>query len=86
MTSFFEIVELPNGDVSLRRADEDGEGEEPIVTIQFSEEAKESLKTFHVDVARAMLEAGIRKVSELSGVEVENAEYSEHFSDSSRVH
>jgi hypothetical protein len=69
MADFFEIVELSNGDIGLRRADE--ESEELIVKIQFSEEAKEGLKNNHIEVAHAMIEAGVSKVSELSGLDIE---------------
>tara|TARA_R110001583_G_scaffold114974_6_gene265500 strand:+ start:224 stop:514 length:291 start_codon:yes stop_codon:yes gene_type:complete len=69
MADFFEIVELSNGDIGLRRADE--ESDEMIVKIQFSAEAKEGLKNNHIEVAHAMIEAGVSKVSELSGIEVE---------------
>lgn len=70
MADFFEIVELSNGDIGLRRADE--ESEEMIVKIQFSAEVKESLKNNHVEVAHAMIEAGVSKVSELSGLDFEH--------------
>ena len=76
MSGFFEIIELSNGDIALRRSDEFEGGE--LVRIHFSEDAKASLQAHHVDVARVMLEAGIRKVGELSGMEVEKDEvYSE---------
>jgi hypothetical protein len=70
MADFFEIVELSNGDIGLRRADE--ESEEMIVTIKFSEEAKVGLKNNHIEVAHAMIEAGVGKVGELSGLDVEH--------------
>ena len=69
MADFFEIVELSNGDIGLRRADD--ESEELIVKIQFSEEAKEGLNNNHIEVAHAMIEAGVSKVSELSGLDIE---------------
>lgn len=69
MVDFFEILELSNGDVVLKKSDD--ESGEIIVTIQFSNDVKESLKNHHVDVAHAMIEAGIKKVGELSGAEVE---------------
>ena len=72
MADFFEIVELSNGDIGLRRADE--ESDEMIVTIQFSAEAKEGLKNNHIEVAHAMIEAGVSKVSELSGLDIEQDE------------
>ena len=42
-----------------------------IVRIKFSDEAKENLKNNHIEVAHAMIEAGVNKVSELSGLEIE---------------
>ncbi len=69
MADFFEIVELTNGVIGLRKADE--ESGEMIVKIQFSEEAKRGLKNHHIEVAHAMIEAGVSKVGELSGIEVE---------------
>lgn len=71
MTRFFEIVELSNGDIALRRADE-GDGE-ALVSIHFSEGVKDSLDEHHADIARVMIEAGVRRVSELSGVSVEQS-------------
>ena len=70
MADFFEIVELSNGDIGLRKADDTSE--DMIVRIQFSAEAKESLKNNHIEVAHAMIEAGVSKVSELSGLEMEH--------------
>lgn len=69
MVDFFEILELSNGDVILKKSDD--VSDEVIVTIQFSAEAKEGLKNNHVDVAHAMIEAGIRRVGELSGADIE---------------
>lgn len=69
MADFFEIVELSNGDIGLRKADDTSE--EMIVSIKFSAEARESLKNNHIEVAHAMIEAGVNKVSELSGLEIE---------------
>ncbi|GAA6133588.1 hypothetical protein NBRC116188_03770 [Oceaniserpentilla sp. 4NH20-0058] len=69
MASVFEIVELSDGDIALKRSD--GEGE-PLVRITFSVDAKESFPEQHIEIAKAMIEAGVRKVGELSGVEVED--------------
>lgn len=69
MADFFEIVELSNGDIGLRKADD--ASDEMIVRIQFSSEAKEGLKNHHIEVAHAMIEAGVNKVSELSGLDIE---------------
>lgn len=73
MAGFFEIVELSNGDVALRRADEQDGAE--LVRIQFSEEAKASLQEHHLDIARVMLEAGVRMVGDLSGMEVDTDDF-----------
>lgn len=73
MARFFEIVELSNGDIALRRADEqDGDA---LVSIHFSDDAKASLQAHHMDIARVMIEAGVRKVGELSGMEVERDDF-----------
>lgn len=69
MTDFFEIIEFSNGDIGLRKAGDDLE--EMIVTIRFSEDAKEGLKSHYVEVVHAMIEAGIHKVGELSGMDIE---------------
>lgn len=69
MADFFEIVELSNGDIGLRKADDTSD--DMIVRIQFSAEAKENLKNNHIEVAHAMIEAGVNKVSELSGLDME---------------
>lgn len=73
MAHFFEIVELSNGDVILRRSDD--LDNEALVSIRFSESAKAGLQANHLDIARVMLEAGVRKVGELSGLEVERDDF-----------
>ena len=75
MASFFEIIELSNGDVALRRADDENKDE--IVKIQFSKEAKDGLNSHHLEIAHAMIEAGVRKVGEISGIEVEHSDFPE---------
>ncbi|UTW47204.1 hypothetical protein [Bacterioplanoides sp. SCSIO 12839] len=75
MARFFEIVELSNGDIALRRADEQ-EGD-ALVSIHFSDDAKASLQAHHMDIARVMIEAGVRKVGELSGMEVERDDFAQ---------
>jgi hypothetical protein len=69
MAAVFEIVELSDGDVALKRSD--GEGE-PLVKISFSGDAKMSFPEQHLEIAKAMIEAGVRKVGQLSGVQVED--------------
>ncbi|WP_426417858.1 hypothetical protein [Aestuariirhabdus sp. LZHN29] len=60
--SYLEIVELPTGEIVLQRSDE----EEPLVTIDFSEEAKLFLQEGHVEVAKAMINAGIAVVGSMA--------------------
>ncbi len=62
--SYLEIVELPNGDIVLQRAD--GEGK-PLLNIRFSNESKAYLTEGRLEVARAMIHAGIQAVAELTG-------------------
>ncbi|MGH1373744.1 MAG: hypothetical protein ACRBBW_17010 [Cellvibrionaceae bacterium] len=62
-SSLFEIVELADGRVGLRRAGEDGE---PLVSIQFSKEAEEYLNDSRFEVVKAMIEAGLEAVGDLA--------------------
>lgn len=84
MADFFEIIELSNGDIGLRKADD--ESAEMIVTIQFSPDAKEGLKNHYVEVAHAMIEAGIHKVGELSGLEIEQQQITTEPESSDLIH
>lgn len=61
-SSFYEIVMLPDGEVVLQRADEKGE---PLIRISFSEEALCYLRDGSIDVAKAMIDAGIDAVEVL---------------------
>lgn len=67
----FEIVELDNGDVVLRRADDDGE---PLVTIKFSDESESYLKDAKMEIARAMVQAGLEASSELVNADVDESD------------
>ncbi|MBB4054967.1 hypothetical protein J2Y39_002067 [Pseudomonas sp. 2957] len=55
-TSFLEIVELPDGRIELRRAEDEGS----LVTLDFSEDAKAFLQGQHVEIAKAMLSVGVQ--------------------------
>ncbi|WP_263079396.1 hypothetical protein [Endozoicomonas sp. Mp262] len=57
--AFLEIVELSDGEIVLRRSDD----EEPLLTLTFSEEAKSFLQGAHLEVAKVMFDAGINEVS-----------------------
>jgi len=69
-TALYEIVMLPNGDFALQRADEN---EEPLIRIHFSEDARAMLQDAGMDVAKAMIDAGIDVVEQL-GEESEQEE------------
>ncbi|MEH6582870.1 MAG: hypothetical protein V7754_13100 [Halioglobus sp.] len=62
-TSILEIVELNDGEVVLQRADDDNG---PLVTIRFSEESRLYLMGNGLEVARAMIQAGIQAAAELA--------------------
>ncbi|NND68213.1 MAG: hypothetical protein HKN19_11555 [Halioglobus sp.] len=61
--SLLEIVDLGDGEIVLQR--EDG-ADEPLVTIRFSEEARVYLMDQGLEVARAMIQAGIQAVSDIT--------------------
>lgn len=61
-SSRLEIVELPSGEIVLRRTD--GEGE-PFVRIQFSPEAKTLLGEASLDLGKAMIGAGVQIVGHM---------------------
>ena len=63
-SSFLGIVEMPNGDIVLQRSDDD-DGE-PLVVIQFSEESRVYLMDGTLEVARAMIQAGIETAAQLA--------------------
>ena len=64
--SVLEIIELPNGEYALKRAD--GEGE-PLVNIRLSDESKHYLDGAALDVVKVMIQAGIQAVAQMSGKE-----------------
>lgn len=51
-----ELVKLENGDIALRNSDVP---DEPLVRIVFSEQITNFLQTDQLEVARAMVEAGM---------------------------
>ena len=59
---YWEIVELEDGVVALRQVDDEGE---PLVTIQFSDEALSRLQDRHVDIAKAMFSTGMQMASSM---------------------
>ncbi len=71
--SLYEIVELPNGDIVLRRADEK-EGE-PMVSIHFSDDSLPFLRNGKFEIAKAMIEAGMEMVGELADQEIDEVNF-----------
>ena len=66
--SFLEIVELPSGEIVLRRSDE--ENAEPLVTMTFSHELQEFLQGDQFEIARVMLDACIDELGRKTESEV----------------
>lgn len=67
-TSFLEIVELSDGRIVLRRAEDEG----ALVTLDFSEDARAFLQGHHVDVAKAMLNVGLQMAGKLAEGELDH--------------
>ncbi len=62
--SLLELIELANGDVALKRVD--NEQAEPIVTLKFSKDSLGSMQESKMLIAQAMIEAGMLAFSELT--------------------
>ncbi len=69
-TSFLEIVELPDGTIVLRRAEDEG----VLVTLDFSDDAKVFLQGQHVEIAKAMFNIGVQMAGRVSEGEFEREE------------
>ncbi len=68
--SLLEIIDRGDGEIVVQRADDDSE---PLVTILFSHEARAYMMDNGLEVAKAMIQAGIQAaamISERSDVEV----------------
>jgi len=68
LAPLYEIIMLANGEVVLQRSDEESE---PLVRIVFSDDAKYHLDDAALDVAQAMIDAGIRIMERLDAGEQE---------------
>ena len=66
-----ELVHLENGDIALRRADDP---QHPMVIIKFSDESLNLIATDRLEIARAMVEAGIQRFGDIQMRRVEEAE------------
>ena len=71
--SLLEIVDLGDGEIVLQRADD---AAEPLVTIRFSDETRIYLMDNGLEVAKAMIQAGIQTaaaIAEQAEAEADNA-------------
>ncbi len=58
--TFLEMVELEDGSYALQKSDAD---DAPLVTIHFSEEAKEMMVNNDAEIAKVMVNAGAQAVA-----------------------
>lgn len=63
MSTLYEIVELPGGEIVLQRLEGDAE---PLVRIRFSDQARAYMDDASLMIAKAMVEAGIKAINDLS--------------------
>ena len=67
-SSFLEIIELDDGEIALRRADQENE---PLVNIRFADLTKTYIdKESRLEVAKVMIQAGIQAAAHITGVEL----------------
>ena len=66
-----ELVKLENGDIALRHSDDP---EQHLVTINFSDEVKDMLQYDQMEVARAMVEAGMDSFREIQVQRIKEVE------------
>jgi len=78
--SRIELVQLPNGDIALRRSDKP---EEPLVTISISEQVEDLLPMDKIDIAQSMVEAGIERYRD---IQLERVEASQAANDTGMLH
>lgn len=60
--AIIELVQLENGDIALRNSDNP---DQPLVTISISEQVQNLLPGDKIDIANAMIEAGIERYQEI---------------------
>ena len=62
-TSLLEIVDRGDGEIVLQRADSDSD---PLLTVSFSDEARIYIMDNSLEVAKAMIQAGIQAAAAIS--------------------
>ena len=80
--SFFEIVVLPNGDIALKRGNDN---DEPLIRISFSREIEGFSDESKIDLAKVMIEAGIDLFDKMDLDILQSAEEENNFSGTSRL-
>ena len=75
MSSLFEIVETPEGEIVLKRADDDSA---PLIRINFSEEALEYLGEMKNEIGQAMISAGVQAVGNVYDQESVQSDQESH--------
>ena len=63
LASLLEIIDLGDGEIVLQRADDDSE---PLVRIRFSDESRLYMMDNGLDVAKAMIQAGIQAAAAIA--------------------
>ncbi len=71
MLSYLELVELANGDIVLQKAEGD---DKPLLVIQFSEETRRQITGSCLEVARAMVQAGLEAAAVIDEEEAMEAD------------
>ncbi len=69
--SRIELVQLENGDIALRRSDSP---DKPLVTIRISNEVDDLMPADKIDIAQAMVEAGIERYRDIQTERVEEVQ------------
>jgi hypothetical protein len=75
VSTLYEILELPSGEIVLQKLEGDAE---PLVRIRFSDQAKAYMEDASLMIAKAMVEAGIKAINELGQGTTVQAESQSH--------
>ena len=74
-TSFLEIVELKDGEIVLQSTEDNSE---PLVRIRFSEESRHYMMDNALEVAKAMIQAGIAAAAAIAEQGEQEAQAGQH--------
>jgi hypothetical protein len=69
-----EVVELPDGEIVLRRSDSTHGSGEPLVSIRFSGEARELLAGHAGNLGKSMIAAGLQMVGQMFRQQVDQSD------------